>query len=72
MWKLLLIPVFLYLFVLLLVFAFQARLLFPAGAVGGAGPLPPRAERLSFDSPDGERSCAVCPARTAHPHAVSA
>ncbi|HEX8381172.1 MAG TPA: alpha/beta hydrolase [Allosphingosinicella sp.] len=55
MWKLLLIPVFLYLFVLLLVFAFQARLLFPAGAVGGAGPLPPRAERLSFDSPDGER-----------------
>ena len=55
MWKLLLIPAFLYLAILVLVFAFQARLLFPAGAVGGAGPLPRGAERLSFDSDDGER-----------------
>ncbi|HEX8626259.1 MAG TPA: hypothetical protein VF782_14455 [Allosphingosinicella sp.] len=55
MWKLLLIPVFLYVAVLALIFAFQARLLFPAGAVGGAGPLPPGAERLSLDTPDGNR-----------------
>jgi pimeloyl-ACP methyl ester carboxylesterase len=55
MWKLLLVPVFLYVAILLIVFAFQARLLFPAGAVGGAGPLPPGAERLSLDTPDGNR-----------------
>jgi uncharacterized protein len=55
MWKLLLIPVFLYAAVLLLAFAFQARLLFPAGAVAGAGALPPGAERLSLDTPDGHR-----------------
>jgi pimeloyl-ACP methyl ester carboxylesterase len=55
MWKLLLIPVFLYVALLVLVFAFQARLLFPAGAVGGAGPLPPGAERLVLDTPDGNR-----------------
>ncbi|HYW14739.1 MAG TPA: alpha/beta hydrolase [Allosphingosinicella sp.] len=55
MWKLLLIPVFLYVSLLLLVFAFQARLLFPAGSVGGAGPLPPGAERLVLDTGDGDR-----------------
>jgi hypothetical protein len=55
MWKLLLIPVFLYVAILVLVFAFQARLLFPAGAVGGPGPLPPGAERLGFDTSGGER-----------------
>jgi pimeloyl-ACP methyl ester carboxylesterase len=55
MWKLLLIPVFLYAALLVLIFAFQARLLFPAGAVGGAAPLPPGAERLSLDTPDGNR-----------------
>jgi hypothetical protein len=55
MWKLLLIPVFLYVALLVLVFAFQARLLFPAGAVGGAGPLPPGAERLFLDSGKGDR-----------------
>jgi hypothetical protein len=55
MWKLLLIPVFLYAALLLLIFAFQGRLLFPAGAVGGAGPLPRGAERLSLDTPDGHR-----------------
>ena len=44
MWKLLLIPVFLYAALLILVFAFQARLLFPAGA-----------ERLALDTPDGNR-----------------
>lgn len=55
MWKLLLIPVFLYAALLILIFAFQARLLFPAAAVGGAGPLPPGAERLSLDVPGGHR-----------------
>jgi hypothetical protein len=55
MWKLLLIPVLLYAALALLIFVFQARLLFPAGAVGGAGPLPERAERLAFDTPDGDR-----------------
>jgi pimeloyl-ACP methyl ester carboxylesterase len=55
MWKLLLIPVFLYLAVLGLAFVFQARLLFPAGAAGGAGPLPPGAEQLALDTPDGHR-----------------
>ena len=55
MWKLLLIPVFLYAALLILIFAFQARLLFPAGAVGGAGPLPAGAERLSLDTADGNR-----------------
>lgn len=55
MWKLLLIPACLYLALLLLAFAFQARLLFPAGAVGGAGPLPPGAERLTLDTEDGHR-----------------
>lgn len=55
MWKLLLIPLFLYLALLILIFAFQARLLFPAGAVGGAGPFPPGAERLGLDTSDGDR-----------------
>jgi pimeloyl-ACP methyl ester carboxylesterase len=55
MWKLLLIPVLLYVALLLLIFAFQARLLFPAGAVGGAGPLPPGSERLGLETADGSR-----------------
>ncbi|HEX8126159.1 MAG TPA: alpha/beta hydrolase [Allosphingosinicella sp.] len=55
MLKLLLIPLFLYAAVAALAFAFQARLLFPAGAVGPAGPLPPGAERLGLDTPDGDR-----------------
>ncbi|HEX8222216.1 MAG TPA: alpha/beta hydrolase [Allosphingosinicella sp.] len=55
MWKLLLIPVFVYAALLVLAFVFQARLLFPAGSVARAGPLPPGAERLSLDTPDGER-----------------
>lgn len=55
MWKLLLIPVFLYAALVLLAFAFQTRLMFPAGAVGRAGPLPPGAERLALDTADGNR-----------------
>jgi len=55
MWKLLLVPALLYAAILILVFAFQARLLFPASAVGGAGPLPSGAERLSLDTSGGDR-----------------
>lgn len=55
MWKLLLIPVFLYAAIALLAFAFQGRLLFPAGAVGGPGPLPAGTERLVVETPDGNR-----------------
>jgi pimeloyl-ACP methyl ester carboxylesterase len=57
MWtiKLLLIPLFLYLAVVALVFAFQARILFPAAQVPPAGPLPPGAELYVLDTPGGER-----------------
>jgi hypothetical protein len=54
MWALLLIPAFFYLAILFLLYAFQTRLLFPTSAVGGAGPLPPGAERLTLATPDGE------------------
>jgi hypothetical protein len=54
MWKLLLIPIFFYAAILVLLYAFQARLLFPTGAVGGAGPLPPGGERLVLTTPEGE------------------
>jgi pimeloyl-ACP methyl ester carboxylesterase len=55
MWKLLLIPVFFYVALCGIVFAFQGRLLFPAGSVGGAAPLPPGAERLTVESAEGNR-----------------
>ena len=55
MLKLLLLPFLLYAALLVLVFALQGRLLFPAGAVGGAGPLPPGAEWLGLATPDGHR-----------------
>jgi uncharacterized protein len=55
MGSLLLIPLFLYLALLVLMFVYQGRLIFPAGAAGGTGPLPPGAERLAFDTPDGHR-----------------
>jgi len=54
-WKLLLIPVFLYLAVLVVLFFAQGSLVFPARMVQGAGPLPPGSERLVVDTPDGER-----------------
>lgn len=54
-WKLLLIPVLLYGAVAAALFFAQARLLFPAGMVQGAGPLPPGSERLVIETPDGER-----------------
>ena len=55
MWKLLLLPAILYLVVLAVLWFAQGSLLFPAGAVQGAGALPPGAERLAVDTPDGER-----------------
>lgn len=36
-------------------FDFQASLIFPTHAVPSAGPLPPGAERLSLQTPDGDR-----------------
>lgn len=36
-------------------FEFQSSLIFPVHAVPAAGPLPPGAERLSVDTPDGDR-----------------
>jgi pimeloyl-ACP methyl ester carboxylesterase len=67
MWKLLLIPLGLYLLLLGIVFAFQGRLLFPAGSAGGAGPLPAGAERLSLETADGERLAGVHLPPTARP-----
>jgi len=67
MWKLLLIPMGLYVLLLGIVFAFQGRLLFPAGSVGGAGPLPAGAERLSLETPDGHRLSGVHIPPTARP-----
>lgn len=55
MWKLLLIPVLLYLAVAAALWFYQGSLLFPAHAVQGAGALPPGGERLAVDTPDGER-----------------
>ena len=57
MWPLtfLLVPAFAYLSILVLVWCFQSRILFPASAVRPADPLPPGAERLVLDTPDGER-----------------
>jgi pimeloyl-ACP methyl ester carboxylesterase len=52
---LLLVPVFLYLLILLLLFALQTRMVFPAAAAaGGAQPLPGSAQRLTLATPDGE------------------
>ena len=59
MLKLLLIPIGLYLTVVLLFAALQARLLFPAGAVPTAGPLPRGAQRLAVTAPDGARLAGV-------------
>jgi fermentation-respiration switch protein FrsA (DUF1100 family) len=57
MWplNLLLIPVFAYLAVVLFVWGLQSRILFPVGMVPPADPLPPGAERLTLDTPDGAR-----------------
>jgi hypothetical protein len=53
---LLLLPVFLYLSVLVLLFALQTRMIFPAGAAAaGAIPLPPGTERLILETGSGHR-----------------
>ena len=56
MWKLLLLlPLVLYVAVCAALFFAQGALVFPAGAVGEAGPLPAGAERLVVETADGER-----------------
>ncbi|HZG45299.1 MAG TPA: hypothetical protein VEZ41_03405, partial [Allosphingosinicella sp.] len=45
----------LYLAACLALYFAQSRLLFPTWLVGPAGPLPPGAERLTLDTPDGTR-----------------
>jgi len=54
-WKLLLLPILLYLAVVAAVYFAQTMLLFPTSMVQGAGPLPAGAERLVVETPDGER-----------------
>jgi uncharacterized protein len=51
---LLLVPLFLYLLILVLLFTLQTKMVFPAGAAGGTLPLPLGAERLTVATPDGE------------------
>lgn len=53
MWSLLLIPVFLYLAILALFFAFQERMTVPAGAAGGVLALRPGAQRIAAESAEG-------------------
>ena len=55
MWKLLLLPLVLYVAVLAALWLAQGKLLFPRHMVQGAGPLPPGSERLVVETPDGER-----------------
>jgi hypothetical protein len=55
MWKLLLVPLGLYLAVLAALWLFQGRMLFPAGSVQPYSAPPPGSERLVVATPDGER-----------------
>ena len=55
LWSLILLPVLLYLAICAFMFVAQTRLLLPVGQVGGAGPLPPTAERLEIAAATGER-----------------
>jgi pimeloyl-ACP methyl ester carboxylesterase len=54
MWTLLLIPLFFYAAVLLLLFVFQGRLLFPAGLAAGQAAFPEGATALLLRTSDGE------------------
>src|SRR4051812_12738985 len=54
MWSFLLLPVFVYLAICAILFFAQDRLLFPVGQVGGAGHLPPAAQRLDLEAASGE------------------
>jgi hypothetical protein len=69
MWplKLLLVAIIAYLAILALVWGLQSRILFPTGMVPPADPLPPGAERLKLDTPDGARlqGVHIAPAATA-------
>ncbi|HEX8193821.1 MAG TPA: alpha/beta fold hydrolase [Allosphingosinicella sp.] len=55
MWKLLLVPLVLYLAVLAALWLFQGRMVFPAHLAQGEGPSPPGSERLVVEAPDGVR-----------------
>ncbi len=57
MWalKLLLVPILLYVAIVAAVYFAQTSIIFPAKAVGGAGPLPPAAVRLELATRDGHR-----------------
>ena len=57
MWalKLLLVPILVYLAILAAIYLAQTSIIFPAKAVGGAGPLPPGAARLELATRDGHR-----------------
>jgi hypothetical protein len=55
MWalKLLLVPILIYVAILVAIYLAQTSIIFPAKAVGGAGPLPPAAVRLELPTGDG-------------------
>ena len=55
MWSLLLLPLFVYVAILFLLYFGQTALLFPVGQVGDAGPLPAGAERVEIEAASGER-----------------
>ena len=55
MWKLLLIPLILYLAVAAALYFAQTSVLFPARLVTPAGPAPPSSERLELVTPSGDR-----------------
>jgi uncharacterized protein len=57
MWalKLLLVPILLYVAIVAAIYFAQTSIIFPAKAVGGAGPLPPGAVRLELATRDGHR-----------------
>jgi len=55
MWTLILLPVFVYLFILIALFFGQARMLFPIGHIGPDAPLPATTERLEIALATGER-----------------
>jgi pimeloyl-ACP methyl ester carboxylesterase len=72
MWKLLLVPVLLYLAVTLFLFIAQTSMVFPVRHVGPPGPLPADAERLEVAiRPDLRlRGVRIPPARTAQPRTL--
>ena len=57
MWalKLLLVPILIYVAIVAAIYLTQTSIIFPAKAVGGAGPLPPGAVRMELATGDGHR-----------------